>query len=910
MASKSVRILFFAFLTFIVMTMQSNGIRAEELAPHLYKTIFENGQTVVVKEVPGSNVVTVQIWVKAGSVYEDPAEAGITHFIEHMIFKGTPTRGPGALAEAIEGGGGRINAYTSYENTVYHATLSARHWALAMEVLIDAVLHSIFDPEELEREKKVVLEEVGMRNDRPNIKLFQELLSTAFKVHPYRLPVIGNIDTIKSFNREAILSYMEKHYQPKNMAVVVVGDVNNDEVLDLVRKQMGSLNNGGFKQPSLPEEDMPASPRLFSIEADINQPQLAMAFPITRFADPDTPVLDVISNIVGHGETSRLYRSLRDEKRLVYSIDGSAFTPHDPGLFEIFAVLDEKNMDAALEAALVELFRLKYFQVSNEELTRAKRNLESDFIFNLERVEGQARVLGSFEFMAGDPREDEYLEAVRAVTVDDIQQVAAKYFVGERLTVGSLIGPGSAYTLDESGLNRLIENAESAARISDSASLLEDTYLSGVHRFTLDNGLKLLVREDQSVPTVAIRAVFPGGLRAETPADNGAFAFISDLLPKGTESMSAQEIAVKVANMAGGLSGFNGKNTYGIKADFLSRFFEEGLLLVKDVIRTPAFDPAEAEKIRAQLLSQLKQQEDSLTGLAFKEFNKVLFDGHPYSLNTIGSEDAIKSFTVDSLNKKYESHASPDKLVLAVSGAVEARKVHELVEQYFGDWSERGDTLQSDIQEEILPPYRPLAPRKIEISRDKEQVHLVIGFLGTTIDSADRYSLEVLEMVLSGQSGRLFTELRDRQSLAYSLSSFSLLGLDTGAFGIYIGTSPDKKEQAIKGIWEELNRVRESSVSETELTRAKNILIAQYELGLQTHSSQALEMALNETYNLGQDFGNRYIEKIEEVDVNSVLAVARKYILPDNFVMVSVGAQAVTDEENKDLSADQEENSE
>ncbi len=352
----------------LVMNMQSETSAAAELAPHLFKSSFDNGMTVVVREMPGTRVATVQIWVKAGSVFEEPQEAGITHFIEHMIFKGTEDRGPGELAGEIEGAGGRINAYTSYEHTVYHATLSASHWNMALEVLVDAVLHSSFDPVELEREKKVVLEELWMRNDRPNIKLFHELMAKAYTSHPYRLPVIGNEETIQGYSRDMILNYIRKHYQPENFTVVVVGDVKGEEVIDKVKSLMGGLPVEGLAELSLPVEPSQDEPRVFTLKAEIMQPQMAVAIPITQFDHPDTPVLDVIAQIVGHGETSRLYRSLRDEKQLVYGIHASAFTPHDPGMFEITAVVDGDKMMPALEAALVELFSLKYFSVTDKVL--------------------------------------------------------------------------------------------------------------------------------------------------------------------------------------------------------------------------------------------------------------------------------------------------------------------------------------------------------------------------------------------------------------------------------------------------------------------------------------------------------------------------------------------------------------
>jgi zinc protease len=874
----------------LVTIMSTSPLLAEELAPYLHKTILENGLTVLVKEMPGTRVATVQIWVKAGSVYENADEAGITHFIEHMIFKGTETRGPGELAGAIEGAGGRINAYTSYENTVYHATLSAVHWEMAFEMLAEAVMHSTFDPVELEREKRVVLEELSMRYDRPNIRLFHELMATAYTRHPYQLPVIGNEESINNFSREKVLEYIAKHYYPQHLTVVVAGDVKGQDVIEKVNDLMGSLPESDSEAAPLPAEPAQDEARFFTIKADIMQPQIAVAIPISKFDSPDSPVLDVMAQIAGHGETSRLYRSLRDEKQLVYGIHASAFTPTDPGMFEITATLDGSNMLQAFEAMLAELFRFKYFSVTNEELKRAKHSLESDFVFNLERVEGQARVMGSFEMMSGDPREDDYLEKISAVTHDDIKRVAQKYFVEKAINVGFLMETDSTFEPDKDEIEAIIAKANKAAIHGDSEAMLTGTYLSRVHRFELQNGITLLVREDDTVPTVGIRAVFPGGLRAETMITNGAFSYISDLLPKGTRSMTAKEIAEAVADMAGGITGFRGKNTFGIKADFLARFFSDGLVLVRDIIREPAFDPEEAEKIRPELLAQLKQQEDSLTSFAFQEFNRILFGGHPYGLNNVGSADAIKSFTSSALKNIYQEHARPDRLVLAISGDVKAEETKELVVRLFGDWQARQASVEQEIEEEILPPSLLTKGKIREVSRDKEQVHLVIGFLGTTLKDRDRFALEILDTILSGQSGRLFAELRDKQSLAYSLSSFSAFGLDTGAFGIYIGTSPEKKEQAINSVWHQLKIIREEKVGEEELNRAKNILISQYELAMQTHSAQALELGLNETYDLGQDFGNIYIQAIKEIDTAKVLQAARKYILPEAYVMVAVGA--------------------
>lgn len=876
-------------ILFVLTLMTTNTLYATELAPHLHKDTLANGLTVMVKEMPGSKVATVQIWVKAGSIYEDESEAGITHLIEHMIFKGTPTRAPGQLAEEIEGLGGRINAYTSYENTVYHATLSARHWQKALEVLADSVQNSLFDATELDREKKVVLEEIGMRNDRSGTMLFQALMENSYQVHPYRLPIIGTVESVNSFSRDDILQYMAKHYHPENMMVLVVGDVRYAEVRSAVKGVMGSMAKGDYVQPDLPVEPEKQKPAFFSLAADVGQSHMALSFPGTAFVDADTAVLDVMATILGQGETSRLYHELRDKKQLVYGVNCGSFTPKYSGLVELTAVLNAENMEAAMEAALAEVFLLKYLPVSDDELSRVKRNLEGDFVFNLERAEGQARTLGSFEFLTGDPTNTLYLDQIRSVTKEDIQAVANKYFRPEVVTGGFLVPRNAELTIDQDAFEKIIARADEQARQAVPPSYLADAYLSNVHRFTLQNGLTLLVREDADVETVAIRTVFPGGLRSETEMTNGAFAFISELFPKATEKLSARDIAVKVADMAGSMSGFNGKNTFGLKADFLARYFAPAMTLVRDVIVTPGFDPGEAEKIRPELLAQLKHQEDSLPSLAFREFNRLLFQGHPYGLNTLGAEGSLARLKVDDLKSIYKEHAIPSKMVLTVAGAVKAEEVRDLVEDLFGKWqgSESGDLL---AEESFLPPEMPVKPEIFSIERDKEQVHIIIGFLGTTLTNDDRFALEVLDNILSGQSGRLFAELRDKKSLAYSLSAFSLVGLDTGSFGIYIGTSPDKREDAIKSLWQELYLILEQEVSDKELQRAKNVLTSSYELRLQTHSEQAMEMALNETYGLGQDHGSHYINEINKVTGAKILEVARKYIQPEHYVIVTVGA--------------------
>ncbi|MDP3028033.1 MAG: pitrilysin family protein [Deltaproteobacteria bacterium] len=855
---------------------------AEDAFPNPYRFQLDNGLTVIIKENHAAPVAAIQIWVKAGSVYETDNEAGITHFIEHMIFKGTARRGPGEIARAIEAVGGDINAYTSLDYTVYHVAIGSKFFDVGLDILSDAVLHSSFDLLEIEREKMVVLEEIRMRQDQPSVKLFEAVMAKAYTVSPYRRPVIGFPETVQALTRDSILAYMKKRYTPSNLTVVVVGDVETADCISRINQAFSGMKGASAESVSL-EEPPQDEVRTVLLKDEINESQLNMCFPIPGFNDPDSVALDVLASILGEGESSRLYRKLRDEASLVHDVGAYAFTPMGPGLFEVACSLDAEKSKEALQAALCEVYRLRYEAVSQDELDKAKLNIESVFIYAQERVQGQARKLGYFETMAGDYREQaNYLKKVTALTSEDIRRAAKKYLHPERLTFGLLVPKGATLPFSmEFAWANLSHAADEEARKLYATRKVE---MSGAQKFILSNGITLLVKEERNVPTVSMHAVFLGGLRCETAADNGLFNALAQLWTKGTKRRGAQEIAAEIEGMAGSINGFSDKNTFGLSATFLSRFFSRGLEILTEVMLEPAFSPEELEKLRPVLLAQLKQQEDSLPAITFLNFNKLLFTGYPYSMNPLGSPETVKKLSTKKIKEGYQRYVIPGNLVLAIVGDVEASSVKTEVEKLFSRWKKPGFR---DIR---IPLPKPIAsPQTASILKPKQQVHIAIGFRGVTLSHPDRAALDVLNNVLSGQGGRLFAELRDKESLAYSLSAFSTEGIETGAFGVYIATSPEKKEEAVNSMWRELNRVRDEIIDPAELDRAKRYIIGSTEIGLQTNAAQTMDMALNERYRLGFDFTRAYLDKIEKVSRDEVLRVARTYIQTEKYVIVAVG---------------------
>ena len=325
---------------------------------------LDNGLNVILKEDHSAPVVSVQIWVKTGSANETEKEAGITHIIEHMIFKGTRARKVGEIARTIESSGGDINAYTTYDRTVYYAEIASGFYEKAVDVLLDAVQNSVFDPVELEREREVVLEEYRRSMDMPEGKLSRGMYALCYKKHPYKRPVIGYESTIRSITRGDILEYLKKWYTADNMVLVAVGDLRKDEAVKLIKRYAGDFKGRKANKASLPVEPVQTSTRVMLLNSDINDVYLDLSWHMPSVNDPGIPAFDLMETILGRGRSSRLYSKLRMEKNLVRGVSAGAYSMADPGLFYIWAEVDADGVSEALDAIIEEIARIKNEPVS------------------------------------------------------------------------------------------------------------------------------------------------------------------------------------------------------------------------------------------------------------------------------------------------------------------------------------------------------------------------------------------------------------------------------------------------------------------------------------------------------------------------------------------------------------------
>lgn len=888
---------------------------------------LDNGMTIILEENRSAPVVAVNVWVKTGSACETEGEYGLAHVHEHMVFKGTEKRAVGEIARVIEGSGGDINAFTSFDETVYYVVIASRFMDTALDVLSDTMENSTFDPDELEKELEVVVEEIRRGEDSPGRNLSEKLFSTAFTEHPYGRPIIGTEAGVKAFDRKKVTDFYHKWYASNNMTLVVVGDFDTAKIEPRIEETFGKLHRRDLPECNIPDEPEQKGMKAFVIEKPLQEGYFSLAFHIPNAKGEDTPAVDVLGNILGGGESSRLYRNIKEEKGLTSNVYAYAYTPMREGIFAVGGTLDPSESKEALKEIMKEVMRLKYEPVGDVELSRVKINIESDAVYTKETMQGQAQKLGFFEIETGDFRyEDEYLGKVRKVTPEDIMRAANKYLTIDNLTAGFLLPAGQA-ALTEDDVREIAkqaseevsrEMARNKGNGSDAAftdgELTEEIIVPSagmntgdkntpaavaepvkaapgeVKKFVLDNGIQVLIKENPGVPLFAARAAFLGGVRYEDEKTQGMSNFMSRMFTRGTESRSAAQIAEEIESIAGEVQGFSGRNSFGVTVESLSQNFGEAIDIFADVILRPSFESQEIERARREILSEINREGDNLLKTTVNLFLATLYADHPYKYNPLGTVETVTEFDGPDLREFYSKYVRPENMVITIVGEVDENEALEAIKEKFGSMKKGAST--APVIKPVTPPTA--VTEKTETKPDKAQTHIIMGFLAPPINTEDEYAFEVLNTILSGQGGRLFIELRDKKSLAYTVTSFYTPGLEPGYFGVYIGTAPQKEEEAVKAIKEQLGLVLKDGVTDEEIKRAQNYLVGSFEIGLQQNSSQAAKITFDELYGIGWEEYKRYPQEIFAVTKEDVQKAAKKYIDLNKYTLIIVKPENAT----------------
>lgn len=859
---------------------------------------LSNKLKVLLVENHKAPVVTIQTWVKTGSADEVTGQEGLSHFIEHLLFKGTKKYKVGEVAKLIEGAGGELNAYTSFDQTVFYMTLSSQYVDLGLDAMSEMIGRPLFDKIEVDNEREVVIEEIKRSNDSPSRKSSRLLFESVYKNYPYSRPVIGYDYIVNDTPVEKIKKLFHDRYCPENMYLLVVGDFNSQDLKAKIKEQFSDLK-GKLKQVKRPKEPEQKETLIAVEKSTFNESYLNIAWKTLSATKDELIGLDLLSYILSYGDNTRLIQALRLKNPLVNEIGASQFSSIGPGFFSVTAYLDYKNIAATLDETANELIYLMAEEPFQEELKKAITQLESTEYYH-ETMDSIARKVGNNQFMYNDPEHFKvYLKKMKAIKPETLSKLMKKYLSPENMTI-TLVYPEKEQD-PTSTLKTWAEDYKVAfdslknEKILKSKSTTKEETLEFkankvMHKSTdlkvieHKSGAKIFFQPIEGTHVVSARAGFLGGLRADPKNKIGTSELISKTWLSGTKSKSESEISDILEKNASYMSPFSGRNSFGLHFQMLNHVERKIGNLFEDVMVNATFPKEEFERERSILTHQLKTLNDHPSSLVFSDFMKCLYGEHPYANETYGTIESLSKISESDLSKLVRSYVNPKNFTACVAGGFDEGYWTELFDKMISSMP-AGEKFDKKFEHDTI-----MQDQKTFKLLNKEQSHLVYGFKGLSMYDDRRHALTVMQTVLSGQGGRLFINLRDKASLAYSVSPVRMDGIETGYFGAYIGCSPNKGAKALEMMKAEFDSLMDKKIPDEELDRAKKNIIGKHDIGTQKTSNVSSLVLFDEIYGIRHKTPREFAETIKSITSSDIQKLAQN-IFSQNSVKSAVGPE-------------------
>ncbi len=832
------------------------------------KITLANGLVILAKESVISNLVAIDVEIRAGSSLEEEyLGSGISHLVEHMLFKGTGTRGAGEIEKEIKSYGGFINGSVSQDLTEYSVIVPAEYAEQALLLLKDMLLNATFDKAEIDKEKEVILKELRLDNDEPQNLLIRLLDETAYLRHTYKYPPIGYEWKFRSLARDDVIKYYNRMYAPNRIALAIVGGMGRSALLSRAEAEFKNFRPPNYNVIGLsPIEPPQIDKRYAEKKIQTSLSYIAIGYHSTSVLSEDLFAMDLLSMILGRGDNSRLNGTLLKRDRIVHSISSWNFTPRDPGLFVITALLDTDKLISAEDSINDQIAKVRSGLFDKDELEGAKRMVLGDYILGLQTVDAQASdmaanylLTGSYDFSR------RYVKGIQAVSAEDLKRVANRYLRDDGATVVKIVP----------------ESFKGPSEVTEPGPAAE----APLKTVTLPNGLRIAIRQNKKTPSVSITAAMGGGLIVETKADNGIFNLLSRMLLKGTADRREEDIAGAIEKAGGSINPFSGFDSFGIDIEFLKPDLQTAISLMQDVLINSTFPSEELDRERAITLAMIREEDDDIFQKGIAAFRKGLFTASQYGLRYLGEEDSVKSLTRKVLVDYYKKYVIPNNMVISVSGDVDPDEAADRLTKAF-----------SVLKAKDMPETKVTQafPKKIDvktIAMEKEQSFVVLGFVTTNIKDPDRYALDLLGSVLSGYSGRLFDSLRNKLFLAYTLGCVQKTMAEAGFFALYAATTKKNIRTVEHSLIKEIKAILKDGITDEELLLAKRELVAGFEIKKQTNSFFTKTTAIDELYGLGYEDIFKYGSAIDKVTKEDVKRAAEKYFNLNRYAEVIISGE-------------------
>lgn len=782
-----------------------------------------NGLTVILDPDPAAPVVSAQIWVETGSVHEDQhLGSGLSHFLEHMVFKGTRDYNADELADAVQAAGGHWNAYTTFDRTVYYIDGPSDSLNVFLKTLTGLVFHPTIPQSEFEKEKDVIRREIDMGLDDPDNAATRLLLSTAFTRDPRRHPVIGHRHLFDGLRYEDMLEYHRTRYTPDRAFAVISGDFDPAEALRQITELTADRKVSAGRDPLVPQDNLQLGPRQARETFAIPTSRVSLAWKSPALDQPEAPAFDVLAAILGRGRSSRLHLSLREKKELALEISAYAWTgPGREGIFGISADATPENRDKLITAIHQELSLIAEANLE-EDLAKAKRQIATSQFRSLTTASGRAADLASNWHETRDLNfTRRYLGLIQAVTVEEIRKAAA--------------------TLTRDRVTQTILDPQDTPALPRNTKALTSGY--SIETFTLPNGLQIALLPDHRVPLIHLQAAVRAGLPSETAETNGINQLLASSLPKGTATRSAEEIARTLESIGASIGASVGNNALLVAASGLAPDFRAIAEVFAEVICAPSLPQDAIAREKASQLAALEEALQDPLHTGFAKLREAAFGGKGYGLDALGNLSSLPKLGRAELAAHHAKHFTAQNMTLAIAGAFAPDEVKSVLSSAFSSLPSGGAWTP--------PGNLPVTGRELTAHLPKKQAVLTIGFPGGAVTSSDRYALSMIQEYATDMAGPLFTRIREELGLAYRVGATQFLGFDSGYFTFYLATSPEQADFATRELLAEIAKIAEHGIPDAAYSRVKATVLSSLAIQQQSPASTARQIALDLLF--GQD---------------------------------------------------------
>lgn len=867
---------------------------SDALALHhdTHREVLPNGLTLLVRRDTSAPVVSIVTYVKAGYFDETDDIVGIAHVLEHMFFKGTPTRGVGQIARETKANGGYLNAHTIYDHTSYYTVLPSSGFVPGLEIQFDAYARSVIDAEELARELEVIIQEAKRKRDTPNAVAIETLYAVLHDHHRIRRWRIGEEAGLRTLSREQLVGFYRRWYRPDNTVLCIVGDVGVDEARREVIARYGTLQAGTPPRDRGPREEQLPGMRRREWSGDVAQQQVAFGWRAPSIEHPDAPALDLAGIALGSGRASRLYRAIR-EQQLASSVTAWHYSAADVGVFVAHTEGNAGTARDATRALWRELQAARNDGFRRSEIVRAQRILEARWLRRLESMDGQAQYLAGWEAEGGLEVGARYYDALLTLDGDAVQQAlqahldpsqvsvisyrpdgteplvpsddALRALLDEELFKGSLVMPAPG-TPTPPAAQRTI--AAPAVHVALRGERQDD-----VHVYRTTQGVPVLVLPRPGSPLVNVGLFQRGGGVLNTPEQEGLARLALQSTLKGTHSRTGSQIAEAAEELGSSIGVSAGLESLGWSMSVPVRHLATATELLGDVVQHATFPDEAVATERTLALAEVARVRDDMYRWPMRLASIAAYGSHPYARSVLGNEESLRALDANAVRAFHAQHVARGASVIAVVGDVQPDDVVQLMQRHFGAVVYAAD---APLPAHVWPAER----HALAESRAKQQTAIALLFPGPSRSSGERYAARVLSAIASGLGGRFFEQLRDKQSLAYTVQAFPIERRAGGAFGAYIATGPEREDEAREGLLSEFAKFTQSPPTDEELERAKRYLIGTHAIAQQSGASVMGDLV--DAWLFGEGLHERHDVDacLDAVTGEQVMAMAQRWLDP------------------------------